>query len=261
MSHEEHSSSEDQSDISEQSIDAINDDAGGSHYNSSANNYGFTAMEDPEVAKEKKRKRDETPEARNLKREIQTLLCRYPTLVPRTSHEVMEKLNAFDDDELNNIYLNCLNDVSEIRGNPIANTVIYGVTSIIDSLYLPGFTEECMADVELKRNIESTVTVWLGRISTAAQMAFQFGNNAYIAARKRSRWESTNGYEFRPFNYNPNTFEDQLKKKEEEEKKKATLITPVHERDTVKDTANQQNTQTAINIEPTKDFGAQAFAK
>lgn len=257
MSQEEHSSTESQSDVSEDNIEPQYDYA---HYDSSANNFGFTPMEDPEVAEKKKRKREESEEARNLKYEIQTLLCRYPTLVPRTSHGVMDKLNALDDDELHNVYLNCLNDVSELRGNPIANSVIYGSTYFINQ-FIPGFTEECMNDIELKRNIESTVTVWLGKINTAAQMLFQFGNNAYVASRKRVHWDANRRFETDPFG-GAFTFDDQLKKKEEEEKKKATLITPIHERDATKEPTQSQSTQqTPVDSELAEKYNTQAFAR
>jgi hypothetical protein len=115
------------------------------------NNLGFVPMDTPN---ELKRERERTEEEKQLLEKINLLLCRYPGLVPRTSAAIMSRLNELGLTELKNVYTNIVNDVTEIRGTPCADSVILALTYHAD-MHMGGFTNECLDDIELKRDIES----------------------------------------------------------------------------------------------------------
>lgn len=150
--------------------------------NDASNNFGFSPLaSENQEERPNKRKREESEESRRLKTEIQLLLCRHPKLIPRTSHEIMEKLNTLSDEELFNVHLNALNDVAELKDNPSGAAVIMAMTKPVDLAFLPGFTQLCLNDGDLRRNVEAEVTLYLGRVSGLWLVAFQLLNNAYTA--------------------------------------------------------------------------------
>lgn len=138
------------------------------------------------VSKKRERPAD-SKEMKKLKSEICKLLSRYPTLVPRSSNLILEKLSEMSEEELHNVYQNCVNDLVEIRGTPVAKFSIFILTKVIDDRFLPGFTDECMKDPELKRDIESEIINILGELSNRVNIFFRFINNAYVAYKRARR--------------------------------------------------------------------------
>lgn len=150
-------------------------------------NFGFHGMEQPvEKERQQKRQREETEEEKGLKAKINLLLCRYPALVPRTSSAIMKKLDELSASELKNVYTNALNDIAEVRGTPSAETIILALTYHADSSYLVGYTDTCLKDVELKRDIETEVIELIGFLNNKVNILFRFINNAY-STYKRNR--------------------------------------------------------------------------
>lgn len=158
----------------------------------SANNFGFQPMEpSPEETNTMRgenlsRKRplpEETAKMKELKAEINKLLCRYPGLVPRTSSAIMQRLAEMTEEELENIHINMLNDITEVRGTPSAEAVICALTYWADAHHIPGYTNVCLADIELKRDIESEVIKLIGFLNTKLNILFRFLNNAYTCLR------------------------------------------------------------------------------
>jgi hypothetical protein len=145
--------------------------------------HGFTPMEADERPKDSV---VETPEIIELRSKINQLLCRYPELTPRSSEEILKKLKEYDVEALRNILQNCLNDLQKVRGTPTAECVIYLVASLVEILYIPNYVETCIKDEELKRDIESEVTYWLGCISNRMNIVFRFLNNAYTCVRRNN---------------------------------------------------------------------------
>ncbi len=140
--------------------------------------YGFDPLEKEEVVEEKV----ETEAQKKLKKDINLLICRYPSLQIRTSHKLMEKLGGLSEEELRNVYMNAVNDVTELRGTPSAQTVLL-LTYPID-LKLPGYTEYCMRDLELKRDIESELVLLFGWLGNKINIIFRLINNAYLVHRQ-----------------------------------------------------------------------------
>lgn len=142
-------------------------------------------LPNPNEEKSKKREREpDTEVMKRLKADICKLLSRYPALVPRSSNLILEKLNDMDEGELGNVYQNCLNDLIEIRGTPVAKFTIFLLTKLIDDRFIPGFTDECMNDVELKRDIEAEIINLLGELNNRVNILFRFLNNGYTAYKK-----------------------------------------------------------------------------
>ncbi len=141
--------------------------------------FGFDPIEREEPPKEEK---VETEEEKKLKRDINLLICRYPSLQIRTSHKLMEKLDGLEEDELRNVYMNAINDITELRGTPSAQTVLL-LTYPID-MKLPNYTEYCMKDVELKRDIEAELVVLFGWLGNKINILFRLINNAYVVYRQ-----------------------------------------------------------------------------
>jgi len=153
---------------------------------------GFMGMGDPVDEAKKKRAREESEESKALKKEIIKLVSRYPSLELRTSKVIMEKLNEMGEDELKIVRDNCVNDLSELRGTPVSSFVLFCVTSPVD-WKLPGYTEQCLSDVELKRDVETEMISLFGDLSTRINIFFRLLNNAYITW-KRSRPEGYSEY-------------------------------------------------------------------
>lgn len=225
----EYSNQEESSDV-ERSLE-FNAFESSPNENDHSNNFGFKPLssERPEGRPEK-RKRVETEEARRLKTEIQLLLCRHPKLIPRTSHEIMEKLNTLSDDELFNVHINALNDVAELKDNPSGAAVITACTKPLDLAYLPGFTQQCLNDSELRRNVEAEVTLYLGRVSGMWLIAFQLLNNAYTVFTRQYTSHAL-ALEL-PINETPIAKFNREEEEEREKKRRATgedapLITPI----------------------------------
>ena len=149
------------------------------------NNFGFTPVESEEDKERKKRELPPSVEKLSLLTNINNLICRYPNLVPRTSAKVMAALNDKNELELQNIYTNCLNDLAEIRGTPSSEAVITAITYPINANLLADYTERCLVDVELKRDIESEMINVLGAIGNRLNIFFRLVNNAYASYKKR----------------------------------------------------------------------------
>jgi hypothetical protein len=157
------------------------DDSGG-------DNCGFTPMETPADEPEgrgQKRKLPETETQRTLKEKINRLICRYPGLQPRISTAVMARLDTMNEKELENILANCLNDVADLRGTPSAESIITVLTHHVDARWIPNFTETCLNDLELNRDIEAELLQLLGNVSNRLNIVFRFFNNAYNCTKKR----------------------------------------------------------------------------
>lgn len=155
---------------------------------------GFQPMEDPVEDKEKKRKREESEQSKALKREIIKMVARYPELELRTGKQIMDKLNEMGEDELVMVRDNCINDLAEIRGTPAASFATFCVTQPVDRYLLPGYTEQCLSDLELKRDIETEMILLLGELSNRVNIFFRLLNNAYIT------WKKSKGEHFEDLN-------------------------------------------------------------
>jgi hypothetical protein len=160
------------------------------------NDFGFKGMEDPVMDKEKKRAREESEESKALKKEILKLVSRYPKLELRTSRVIMDKLNEMSEDDLRIVRDNCISDLSELRGTPVSAFVLFCITQPVDYQFLPGYTDQCMSDQELKRDVESEMIAIFGDLSNRINIFFRLLNNAYITW-KRLKGEYTD-YASRP---------------------------------------------------------------
>lgn len=147
-------------------------------------NFGFSPMEDPVEDEKKKRAREESEESKQLKKDILRMVARYPSLELRTSKLIMDKLNEMDEDELRMVRDNCMNDLAEKRGTPVSAFVLFCITQPIDYQFLPGYTEQCMSDIELKRDVETEMISIFGDLSNRVNIFFRLLNNAYITWKK-----------------------------------------------------------------------------
>jgi hypothetical protein len=143
-------------------------------------NFGFEAAIEEPVEEPEKRKVVDSPGVVILKDKINALLCRYPELQLRSSAASMTALDNYEEKELVNILQNCINDLQQIRGVPAAELVIHILAGVVDWKLLPGYLDRCMADEELKRDVESEMMNWIGLMNTRLNIAFRFMNNAYI---------------------------------------------------------------------------------
>lgn len=153
-------------------------------FEGSENEFGFKPMEEPILDESKKRKREESEESKTLKREILRYVARYPKLELRTSKQIMSRLDEMEEDELRIVRDNCVTDLSEIRGAPVASFAIFAITKPVD-MSLPGYTEQCLQDVELKRDVETELINILGELGNRINIFFRLLNNAYITWKKR----------------------------------------------------------------------------
>ncbi len=158
------------------------------------NNDGFQPMEEPIEIENKKRVREESEESKALKKEILKLVARYPQLELRTGKIIMDKMADMDEDELRMVRDNCINDLAEIRGTPVASFAVFCLTQPIDRYFLQGFTEQCLSDIELKRDVETELILLLGELSNRVNIFFRLLNNAYIT------WKKSRGEKFEELN-------------------------------------------------------------
>lgn len=182
--------------------------------------YGFEAMDEPIESEKKKRAREESEQSKALKKEILKLVARYPKLELRTSKEIMNKLNEMGEDELVIIRDNCINDLAEMRGTPVASFVVFLMTQPVD-WKLPGYTDQCLSDIELKRDVETEIIMLLGDLSNRINIFFRLLNNAYITWKK-SRGDHSYDYSDAPrAQQEPNAENARAGDKEEESDSKA----------------------------------------
>jgi hypothetical protein len=143
------------------------------------NNYGFQPVEEEPKVSEKQKDPD-TPLCPVLREEINKLLCRYPELTLRTSQATMLQLEQYGEKELKNILQNCRNDLQAIRGTPSADFAIGVGTLPVDRWCgVEGYTERCLHDRELKRDVEHEMTLVLGGGSNRINILFRLMNNLY----------------------------------------------------------------------------------
>jgi hypothetical protein len=173
-------------------------------HNNGDDNFGFRPLEDHEDEKLKKQKVEDTAIMKETKEKIAHLLCQFPQLVPRTSHDIMQRLDQLSEKELMNVYANCMNDVTEFKGTPSSDFIIYLGTYFINTI-LPTFRERCLDDVNLKRDIESEMIHYLGRIGNKLNILFRLANNAYAAF-----YEFPNENQFKQIEDATNPEEEQL---------------------------------------------------
>ncbi len=156
--------------------------------------YGFKPMSEPVIDEAKKREREESEASKTLKKEILKMVSRYPMLELRTSQAIMEKLNTMSEDELQTIRDNCLTDLAELRGTPVASFTIFLMTQPVDQYLLPGYTDQCLSDIELKRDVENEIVSIMGELSNRINIFFRLLNNAYVTWKRRKigtdPWES-----------------------------------------------------------------------
>lgn len=108
---------------------------------------------------------------------ITNYAARYPSIEPLAVHKLLDKLRGLSDEELENIYLNFVNAVTELKGTRVASFVLLP-TILLDS-QLPHFSNRCMADIELKRDIEAEYMEWFGWIGNKVNIIFALGSHAY----------------------------------------------------------------------------------
>jgi hypothetical protein len=150
------------------------------------NNDGFQPLEEKKPDENNKRKRDESPLARQYKDEINKLLSQYPELQLRNSSQIMARLAGMGDDELRNVRDNCVNDLIELRGSPAAAFSIFAMTAPINYT-LPGYTERCLRDKDLAKSVDLEIITLLGNVGNRAFLFFRLINNAYLT------WRANNG--------------------------------------------------------------------
>lgn len=140
------------------------------------NTYGFQPLQQtvPEQRKEL-----QTLGCITLRAEINKMLSRYPQLELRTSAETMQRLEQYDEKELENILQNCRNDLQNIRGTPSADFALFVTTGPVDHYLLPGFTERCVNDADLKEDVEHEMTMLFGSHSNRINILYRLLNNAY----------------------------------------------------------------------------------
>ncbi len=166
------------------------------------NNFGFQGLEeDPALTAAKKRKAEESAKTKELKEKIRVLLTRYNRLVPRTSHALMQKLEGLTEGELDNVYKNCLTDVQEFRGMKAAECITLAITYPVDTFLLPNYTQHCLRDQELLRDIDAELQDMVGYFSNRMQILIRLMSNAYEVYCKQGMLSD------QPFNdYEMNSF-------------------------------------------------------
>lgn len=91
------------------------------------------------------------------------ILCKYPTIQPRSSINTIRKFEELSDDELENIYLNAISDVYDKVGSPVSVVISQCLAVPMEAaLQLEGLTEEMLADRELQVELHSTIGHYLG---------------------------------------------------------------------------------------------------
>lgn len=160
-----------------QAMNSDDEDSGGEGPNKRAKTKGFFAQfSSTKEDKEEKRKKE-------IKLKINELLCRNPGLKPRDSLPLMNLFESYTVDQLENIYTNCLNDLIEHRGMPASSVLIKCLSYVGDAL-LPGFSDECIKDIELRKDIEYEMIDLLRWFGTRVNILFRLGDNALTAFEK-----------------------------------------------------------------------------
>lgn len=149
-----------------------------SEHPSALPNFGFTPI--PEVTKERREDPPRPSPAHEAKRQqINRLLCRYPQLKLRSSETTLKQLVQYDESELENILTNAQNDLAAIRGAPMADFIIGGVAGLVDTFLLPGYLARCLADHELKNDVEAEATLLFGACGNRTNILFRALNHGY----------------------------------------------------------------------------------
>jgi hypothetical protein len=136
----------------------------------------FSQFSSTKEDKEEKRKKE-------VKLKINELLCRNPGLKPRDSLPLMNLFESYSLDQLENIYTNCLNDLIEHRGMSASSVLIKCLSYVADVL-LPGFSDECLKDIELRKDLEYEAIDLLRYFGTRVNILFRLGDNALTAFEK-----------------------------------------------------------------------------
>ncbi len=145
--------------------------------------YGNVLGDDNRPSKKRKIQVEDNPESQRIRETIQLLLCRYPQLQIRSTNLIMEKLKEYDTEQLKDIYRNAINDVTQLNGMPAPHACITLVTKPIDNK-VPGYTQKCLNDNELKKDIEIELVQILGHIGNRANIVFRLINNLYETMRE-----------------------------------------------------------------------------
>lgn len=143
----------------------------------SQDNFGFVPLEEA-VPVDKPSKITDSPACLVLREQINTMLTDFPELQLRTSVHTMRMLEQYDEGELANILKNCHSDLRLIRGMPGAEFLLYLTCSLVER-YIPGYLERCQADTDLKRDVESEMTLLFGGASRRMNILYRLVNNAY----------------------------------------------------------------------------------
>lgn len=147
--------------------------------------YGFQPVSDesadePNQYEDQAQVEEEGGNGRNrdyyIKR-IAQFAARYPSIEPLAVHKLLDKLRNLSDEELENVYLNFVNAVSDLKGTRVASLVLLP-TVLLDS-QLPHFSDRCMKDMELKRDIEAEYMEWFGWIGNKVNIVFGLATHAY----------------------------------------------------------------------------------
>ena len=142
-------------------------------------NFGFEPLPEPQA--ERRERRDTgSPACEARRQQINRLLCRYPNLKLRSSETTMKQLMQYDEQELENILTNATNDLAAIRGAPMSEFLIHTLAGLVDTFFLPGFLDRCLADEELKNDVEAEATLVSGCCGNKTNIAFRSLNHAYV---------------------------------------------------------------------------------
>jgi len=142
-------------------------------------NYGFRPLEPEQKEERREDVKKDTPATKLLRQNINRMLCRFPQLKLRTSISTMRELEKYDEEELHNILTNAQNDLATLRGAPMADCLVFLTAGLVDRYALPGYLERCMADEELKQDVEAEATLMFGVCGNRANIAFRLLNNAF----------------------------------------------------------------------------------
>lgn len=175
------------------------------HQEGEGGDWGFhvdeEVVEEERLSDERKKaneqkKKDNIVEFEQIKRDINNILLKYPTIKIRSTSDVLRGLDDLGLEELKNIYANAVNDVIDLRGTPAAEFFIVLSTHFIDRHILPGIQEECLNDIDLVRDFDSIVNSKMGFMPSGLNVLFRIANNVSNvlrgktrAARKRTRDE------------------------------------------------------------------------
>lgn len=147
-------------------------------------NYGFQPLEAAADQPEEALK-PQNEKTKKLKQQINRIVLQYPQLQIRCSSELIKKLDQYSEEDLQNIFMNAINDVTTLRGTPSAECFLLP-TKMVDS-FVPGYSEVCKKDEPLKRDIELLWLEWVGYLGTIGNIGFSLLRNintAYEEAKK-----------------------------------------------------------------------------